>query len=192
ALVTSGAMRGREVELQFRSNESRTCCFLVPHLWIHSTFAAYNLALAGERVFTACAESFLVIEPMRQVNATSVARSLHCTKPQLDQIRRGKGDVTIQTLRGMIVHAMFDRLLQAVGGPSDGPVKEAREAGVPAVGRTVGGLEAICDEVLPRYVFQIASVADEFFNENAFRTEVLRHLAALQTFIDANPHLLAD
>jgi DNA replication ATP-dependent helicase Dna2 len=169
ALVTSGPLRGREIELQLRSNDSRTCCFLVPYLWIHATFAAYNLVPAAEGVFTACAESFLVIEPMRQVNATSVARSLHCTKPQLDQIRRGKGDVTIQTLRGIIVHAMFDRLLEGV---SD--------------------VQAICDEVLPRYTFQIASVIDEFFDEDAFRGEVLRHVSALQDFINANPHLLED
>ena len=29
---------------------------------------------------------------MRQINATSVSRALHCTKPQLDQIRRGNYD----------------------------------------------------------------------------------------------------
>src|SRR5262245_1894966 len=112
ALVTSGPMRGREVDISLRSDENRTSCFLVPFLWIHSTIAAYNLVPAGDAAFTACAQTFLVIEPMRQVNATSVARSLRCTKPQLDQIRRGKGDVTIATLRGTLVHAMFDRLLE--------------------------------------------------------------------------------
>src|SRR5262249_14660697 len=124
ALVTSGALRGREVELRLRSNESRTACFLVPYLWIHAAFAAYNLTRTDDDVFSDCAETFLVIEPMRQINATSVARSLHCTKPQLDQLRRGKGDVTLHTLRGTIVHAMFDRLLE---GEND--------------------LERICDEV---------------------------------------------
>ena len=63
---------------------------------------------------------------MRQINVTSIARSLRCTKPQLDQLRRGKGDTTIQTLKGTVVHAMFDRLLE---GERD--------------------LEAICNEVLP-------------------------------------------
>jgi DNA replication ATP-dependent helicase Dna2 len=169
ALVTSGALRGREVQLRFRSSGSRTCCFLVPYLWIHATFAAYNLISIDDGVFAACAESFLVIEPMRQVNATSVARSLNCTKPQLDQLRRGKGDVTIQTLRGTIVHSMFDKLLE---NPSD--------------------IDSICDEVLPRYAFQIASVVDEFFDENAFRAEVLRHITELKGFIEANPHLLED
>ena len=59
-----------------------------------------------------CPETFIVLEPMRQVNATSIARSLHCAKPQLDQIRRGKGDVTIHTLKGKLVHSLFDRMLE--------------------------------------------------------------------------------
>src|SRR5262249_20802989 len=79
ALVTAGPMRGREVEILLRSNECRTPCFLVPFLWLHSTIAAYNLVPAGDGLFKGCPETFLVIEPMRQVNATSVARSLRCT-----------------------------------------------------------------------------------------------------------------
>src|SRR5262245_11615877 len=169
ALVTSGPLRGREVELRLQSSESPAACFLVPYLWIHSTISAYNLVPAGDSQFTGCPETFLVIEPMRQVSATSVARSLRCTKPQLDQLRRGKGDVTIHTLRGKIVHAMFDRLLE---GQRD--------------------LEAICNEVFPRFIFHIAAVADEFFDEQAFRTELLRHLSALRGFINENPHLLED
>src|SRR5262249_9217995 len=124
---------------------------------------------ASDASFFAGEETFLVIEPMRQVNATSVARSLRCTKPQLDQIRRGKGDVTIATLRGTIIHAIFDRLLERETDP-----------------------QAIYDAVYPRYIFQIASVADEFFSEEAFRTDVFRHVKALRGFIDANPHLLED
>ena len=93
---------------------------------------------------------------MRQINVTSIARSLHCTKPQLDQMRRGKGDTTIQTLKGTVVHAMFDRLLE---GERD--------------------LDAICDQVLPSYSIQIASIVDDFFDEAAFRAEVLRHLESL-------------
>src|SRR2546426_5040811 len=112
ALVTSGPFRDSEVRIRIRSDQNRTACFLVPHLWIHSAISAYNLVPSGEGDFAACAETFFVLEPMRQVNATSIARSLHCTKPQVDQVRRGKGDVTIHTLKGQLVHAFFDRMLE--------------------------------------------------------------------------------
>src|SRR5215510_7897347 len=109
----------------------------------------HNLIPAGERVFEACPETFIVLEPMRQVNATSIARSLHCIKPQTDQMRRGKGDVTIHTLKGQLVHALFDKMLE---GATD--------------------LEAIYEEVLPAYIVPLASVTDDFFDETAFRAEV--------------------
>jgi DNA replication ATP-dependent helicase Dna2 len=170
AMPTSGALRGREIEIRISSSINRTSCFLVSCLWIHAAIAAYNLEPAeNEGKFTACPETFFVIEPMRQVNVTSVARSLHCTKPQMDQLRRGKGDTTIQTLKGTVVHAMFDRLLE---GERD--------------------LNAICDDVLPNYGVQLASIVDDFFDEDAFRDEILRHLEALRSFIDANPRLLED
>ena len=171
ALVTSGPLRDREVRISIRSDQNRTACFLVPHLWIHSAIAAYNLVPAGDRIFEAIPETFIVLEPMRQVNATAVARSLHCTKPQVDQIRRGKGDVTIQTLKGQLVHALFDGML---------------EGGV----NTAEALEAAYREVFPTFLVPLASVTDEFFDENAFRADVLRHTAALKEFIDRNPHLL--
>src|SRR3989441_655557 len=171
ALVTSGPLRDREVRISIRSDQNRTACFLVPHLWIHSAIAAYNLVPAGDRIFEAIPETFIVLEPMRQVNATAVARSLHCTKPQVDQIRRGKGDVTIQTLKGQLVHALFDGMLE--GGVN---TAEAREAAY--------------REVFPTFLVPLASVTDEFFDENAFRADVLRHTAALKEFIDRNPHLL--
>jgi hypothetical protein len=139
-------------------------------LWIHATIAVYNLIASDNATsFTACPETFLIIEPMRQVNVTSVARSLRCTKPQLDQVRRGKGDTTVQTLKGTVIHAMFDRMLE---GERD--------------------LETICDAVLPAYGIQLASIVDDFFDESAFRAEVLRHLEALRAFIDSNPQLLED
>jgi len=169
AMVTSGPLRSSEVEIRISSSENRTACFLVSCLWIHAVIAAYNLAPAGDGVFTASAETFFVIEPMRQVNVTSIARSLRCTKPQLDQLRRGKGDTTIQTLKGTVVHAVFDRLLE---GERD--------------------LDAVSDQVLPSYAVQLASVVDEFFDEDAFRAEILRHSEALRSFIDANPQLLED
>jgi DNA replication ATP-dependent helicase Dna2 len=170
AMVTSGAMREQEIEIQISSIENRTACFLVSCLWPHAIIALYNL-VPDEKSgsFTACPETFLVLEPMRQVNVTSIAKSLRCTKPQLDQIRRGKGDTTVQTLKGTVIHAMFDRLLE--GQPD---------------------LDAICDEVLPLYSVQLASIVDDFFDEAAFRAEVLRHLEALQTFIVANPQILED
>ncbi|HET9943033.1 MAG TPA: AAA domain-containing protein, partial [Terriglobia bacterium] len=170
AMVTSGNLRGSEVEIRISSEQNKTTCFLVSCLWIHAAIAAYNLIPGDDPTrFTACPETFIVIEPMRQVNVTSIARSLRCTKPQLDQIRRGKGDTTIQTLKGTVVHAMFDRLLL---GERD--------------------LAAICDEVLPTFGVQLASIVDDFFDEDAFRAEVLRHLEALRGFIDANPQLLED
>src|SRR5215831_8859897 len=167
ALVTSGPLRDREVRIRIRSGQNRTACFLVPHLWIHSSFAAYNLVPAGDGVFEACPETFIVLEPMRQVNATSVARSLQCTKPQFDQMRRGKGDVTVQTLKGQLVHSLFDRMLE---GATD--------------------LESEYRSVLPGFLVPLASVTDEFFDEDAFRADVLRHTVALKEFIDRNPHLL--
>jgi DNA replication ATP-dependent helicase Dna2 len=171
ALVTSGPHCNREVRITIRSNQNRTACFLIPHLWIHAAIAVYNLVPTGDGVFEACPETFIVLEPMRQVNATTVARSLHCTKPQLDQIRRGKGDVTVHTLKGQLVHALFDRML---------------EGGVV----TAEDLEAAYRAVLPGFLVPLASVTDEFFDEDAFRLDVLRHLSALQVFIQGNPHLL--
>jgi DNA replication ATP-dependent helicase Dna2 len=167
ALVTSGPLRDREVRIRIRSSENRTACFLVQYLWIHSSFAAYNLAAAGDLTFEACPETFIVLEPMRQVNATSIARALYCTKPLIDQTRKGKGDVTVQTLKGQLVHALFDRMLE---GASD--------------------LETAYRSVLPGFLVPLASVTDEFFDEDAFHADVLRHAAALKEFIARNPHLL--
>ena len=167
ALVTSGPLRDREIRIRIQSSQNRTLCFLVPHFWIHCSFAAYNLISTGEGEFEACPETFIVLEPMRQVNATSIARSLHCTKPQFDQMRRGKGDVTVHTLKGQLVHALFDRMLE---GAAD--------------------LDSEYRSVLPGFLVPLASVTDEFFDEEAFRADVLRHTAALKDFIDRNPHLL--
>src|SRR5262245_53841384 len=171
ALVTAGPRRDREIRIRIRSNQNRTLCFLIPHLWIHAAIAAYNLVPSGDGVFDVCPETFIVLEPMRQVNATSIARSLHCTKPQVDQIRRGKGDVTVHTLKGQLVHALFDRLLE--GGIT-----------------TESDLESAYRSVIPAFLVPLASVTDEFFDEEAFHIDVLRHTSALKEFIDRNPHLL--
>src|SRR5712692_2784708 len=167
ALVTSGPLRDQEIHISIRSDQNRTACFLVPYLWVHSTIAAYNLT----PLFAAVPETFIVVEPMRQINATSVARSLHCTKPQIDQIRRGKGDVTIHTLKAQLVHALFDRMLEG------GLVTDEQ-------------LEAAYREVVATITIPLASVTDEFFDEEAFRADVLRHMESLKQFIDRNPHLL--
>ena len=167
ALVTSGPLRDLEVHIRLRSDQNRTACFLVPHLWIHSGIAAYNLVPSNERTFNACAETFIVLEPMRQVNATAIARSLHCTKPQIDQVRKGKGDVTLHTLKGQIVHALFDRMLEGAEN-----------------------LEIAYRDVVLSFLVPLASVTDEFFDEEAFRADVLRHTASLKEFIERNSHLL--
>jgi DNA replication ATP-dependent helicase Dna2 len=171
ALVTSGPLRDREVHIRLSSQENKTACFLAPYLWIHAGIAAYNLVPSGENAFEACPETFIVVEPMHQVNATTIARSLYCTKPQVDQIRRGKGDVTVHTLKGQLVHALFDRMLE-------GQVQSDAD------------LDAIYRAVLPGYLMPLASVTDEFFDEEAFRGEVLRHTTALKEFIERHPHLL--
>jgi DNA replication ATP-dependent helicase Dna2 len=169
ALVTSGPLRGREIDIHLRSDLSHAACLLVTSLWIHATIAIYNVEPAGDGWFNGCRETFLVIEPKRQVNATAIARTLHCTKPQLDQIRRGKGDTTIPTLKGTMVHALFDRLLE---GDTD--------------------LESMYAEVLPKFLVQLAAIVDDSFDEQGFRSDVLKHVATLHSFIEAHPHLKKD
>jgi DNA replication ATP-dependent helicase Dna2 len=168
-LVTSGPHHDREMEIRIRSSESRTACFIVPQFWVHASIAAYNLVPVNDRQLTACPETFFVLEPMRQVNATSIARSLHCVKPNIDQLRRGKGDVTVQTLKGQLIHAIFDRMLE-------------REM----------DLTNAYLAILPSFRVSLASITDEFFDEDAFRADVLRHAGALQQFLDRNPHLLEN
>lgn len=167
ALVTSGPLRDSEVEIRLRSDQNAAACMIVDYLWDHCSFAAYNLVRAGERELASCPETFLVVEPARQINATSVSRSLHCTKPQFDQIRRGRGDVTVPTLKGQLVHSLFDRMLE---GETD--------------------VDAAYRELLPGFLVPLASVTDGLFDENAFRADALRHAASLTAFIEANPHLL--
>ena len=43
--------------------------------------------------------------------------------------------------------------------------------------------------MLPSFGVQLASIVDDFFDEDAFRAEVLRHLEALRGFIDSNPQI---
>ena len=51
-------------------------------------------------------------------------------------------------------------------------------------------LESAYRSMLPAYLVPLASVTDEFFDEDAFRADVLRHTSALKEFIGRNPHLL--
>jgi len=169
AMVASGPLRGTEIDIELRSDKSPEACRLVPMLWIHSTIAVYNIEPAGSGGFIGCRETFIVIEPMRQINATAVARSLHCTKPQLDQIRKGKGDTTIPTLKGTIVHAIFDRLLEGEANP-----------------------DSAITEVVRKYSVQLAAVIDDSFDEVAFRADILQHVHALHVFIESNPRLKSD
>src|SRR5204862_3002018 len=69
------------------------------------------------------------------------------------------------------VHALFDRMLEG-GLASESDLESAYRA------------------VIPGFLVPLASVTDEFFDESAFRADVLHHTAALKEFIDRNPHLL--
>ncbi len=183
AQVTTGPLREREIEVRVRSAVNPTACFIVPYFWVHASIAAYNLVPVSEGTFEDCPETFFVLEPLRQVNATSVARALNCPKPLVDQARRGRGDVTLPTLKGMIVHAMFDRMLEGEDDivSSDGEIVASD-----------GEIAASYEAVLGGYLVQMAAVTDSGFDEGAFRAEALRHAAALKEFVDLNPHMRED
>ena len=169
AQVTSGPLRDQEIEVLAHSSVNPSACFIVPYFWIHARVAAYNLVAGEGKQLSASPDTFFVLEPLRQVNATTVARTLHCPKPQIDQIRKGRGDVTLHTLKGMVVHSMLDRIIE---GEDD--------------------LDACYGTVLPDFLVQLASIADESFDENAFREDVFRHARALKEFVDLNPHMRRD
>lgn len=169
AQVTAGPLRESEIEVRVRSSVNPRSCFIIPYFWVHASIAIYNIVPISDRTFEDCRDTFFVLEPLRQVNATSVARALNCPKPLVDQARRGRGDVTIHTLRGLLVHSMFDRILE---GEDD--------------------ISACFKATLPGYLVQIAAVTDSDFDEDEFRAEVLRHAAALKAFVDLNPHIRED
>src|ERR1043166_2398445 len=83
------------------------------------------------------------------------------------------GDVTVQTLKGRLVHALCDRMLE--GGIT-----------------TPNDYEAAYHEALPSFLVPLASVTERNFDEIAFRADVLRHTAALKEFVDRNPQLLEN
>jgi len=169
AIVTSGELREREIRVTVDSRISAATARAVSAFWVHATVAMYNLAGDGHDRFATRADSFFVIEPLRQVNATAVARSMLCPKPRIDQIRRGRGDVTVHTLKGMVVHGMFDRL---IAGESD--------------------VEDVYRGVVTSYRVQLAAIADASFDEDAFHTDAIRHGRALVEFLDRNPHMRRD
>ncbi len=169
AQVTSGQLRNQEIAIHAHASVNPSACFIVPYFWIHARVAAYNLVPGQGKHYSAGPDTFFVLEPLRQVNATAVARSLHCPKPQIDQIRKGRGDVTVHTLKGMVVHSMLDRIIE---GEDD--------------------LDACYVRVLPDFLVQLASIADESFDEDAFRADVFRHAKALKEFVALNPHMRRD
>ncbi len=169
AQVTSGELRDREIEVHARSSVNPSACFIVPYFWVHARIAAYNLVPDTATDFITGPDTFFVLEPLRQVNATTVARSLPCPKPQIDQIRKGRGEVTVHTLKGMVVHSMLDRIIE---GEDD--------------------LDACYRKVLPDFLVQLASIADDLFDEETFTQDVFRHARALKEFVDLNPHMRRD
>ena len=169
AQVTSGPLCDREINVRVRSSVNPSACFIIPYFWIHSRVAAYNLVPDESADFTGGPDTFFVLEPLRQVNATTVARSLHCPKPQIDQIRKGRGDVTAHTLKGMVVHSILDRIIE---GEDD--------------------LDVCYQAALGDSLVQLASIADDRFDEDAFRKDVFRHAGALKEFVDVNPHMRGD
>jgi hypothetical protein len=169
AQVTSGELENREIHVQVSSAVNATAARIVPYFWVHASVSLYNLKRVDTTRFEALPETFFVLEPLRQVNATAVARSLDCPKPQVDQIRRSRGDVTVHTVKGMIVHAILDRL---IAGEDD--------------------VDAAYDAVQASYLVQLAAIADDGFDEDGFRAEVLRHGRALKEFVVLNPHMRRD
>ncbi len=169
AQVTSGPLHDTEIEVRVRSDVNPKACFITSYLWVHATVAMYNLEGTAPAKFEARNDTFFVLEPLRQVNATSIARSMNCPKPQIDQIRQGRGDLTVHTLKGMIVHAILDRIIE---GEDD----------------VQGSYEA----VVPGYRSQMAALADALFDEGEFRAEALRHAQTLKEFVDLNPHMRID
>jgi hypothetical protein len=169
AQATSGDLCDQEIHVRVLASANRAAAGIVSYFWVHAAIALYNLTPLEQNRFDANGRTFFVLEPLRQVNATSVARGLACPKPQIDQIRRGRGDVTVHTIKGMVVHAMLDLLIE---GEDD--------------------VAAAYEKALPAYLVQLASIADDGFDEDAFRRDALRHGDALKEFIDLNPHMRQD
>lgn len=167
--VTSGDLRHQEITVRIPQSLNPTARRAVSLLWLHASVALYNLVRVSERVFEAGPRTFFVIEPLHQVNATTVARSLDCPRPELDRIRRGKGDTTVHTVRGMVVHALLERLIG---------VREDPEAAYRAV--------------LPSFLVQLASVVDDAFSDAEFEAEVMRHASRLSGILDANPYMRSN
>lgn len=164
--VTAGDLRHQEITVRVPQSLNPTAYRAVSLLWLHASVALYNLVPVSEGRFEAGPRTFFVLEPLHQVNATTVARSLDCPRPELDRIRRGRGDTTVHTVRGMVVHALLERL---IGG---------REA-----------LETAYRAVLPSFLMQLASVVDDAFSDEAFEAQVMRHAGRLSAILDANPRM---
>src|SRR5690606_38678683 len=104
---TSGELQDREIRARGSAASNRSATESVEYVWLPAAAALYNLPPGpSPREFLAGPDAFIVLEPLRQVNASALARSLHCPKPLLDQIRGGRGDTTVNTLKGMVIHNM--------------------------------------------------------------------------------------
>lgn len=167
--VTAGDLRYEEITVRVSQSLNPTAYHAVSLLWIHASVALYNLVPVSEGRFDAGSGTFFVLEPLHQVNATTLARSLDCPRPELDRIRRGRGDTTVHTVRGMVVHALLERL---IGGSED--------------------LETAYRAALPSFLMQLASVVDEAFSDEEFEAEVMRHASRLSGILDSNPHMRSN
>jgi DNA replication ATP-dependent helicase/nuclease Dna2 len=166
--VTAGDLRCREITVRVGESLNPTAYRAVSLFWIHASVALYNLVPISEGLYEAGPRTFFVLEPLHQVNASMVARSLQCPRPELDRMRRGRGDTTVHTVRGMVVHALLERL---IGGED---------------------LEAAYRAVLPSFLMLLASVVDDTFSDEAFEAEVMRHGGQLCGLLDSHPHMRSD
>ena len=169
AWVTSGELHDREITVRVSPSVNRTAFDAVSMFWVHASVALYNLVRVSRDLFEARPDSFFILEPLRQVNATTVARSLDCAKPEIDRMRRGRGDTTVHTLRGLVVHGILDCL---IAGEED--------------------LDVCYRKALSPFLGQLAAVVDDDFDEDAFRNEALRHARGLRGIVRDNPHMRSD
>jgi len=169
AWVTSGMLRNREITVRVSARTNPTAFRTLALFWVHAGVALYNLIPVSDGLFEVGPDTFFILEPLRQANATTVARSMECPKPEIDRLRRGRGDTTVHTVRGLLVHAILDRL---IAGEDD--------------------LEACYRDVRVPFLSQLVALADEAFDEDSFEREVLDHAARLREVVRANPQMLED
>lgn len=169
AHVTSGTLRDEEITVGVSRSVNPTAWSAVSHFWVHSSVALYNLEPRAGHAFRARADSFFILEPLRQVNATTIARSLACPKPEIDRMRQGRSHTTLPMIRGLVVHGILERLI-------DGETS----------------LERCYERALSPFRTQLAALVDGDFGEESFHDEVMRHAETLRDVVSRNPHMLKD